>query len=54
MDDKTRKTPQETNELKDLPPKNLGKEVDQNVKGGSEPVNDLKSRLPSEPVNGLR
>ena len=54
MDDQTRKIPQESNDMKDLPPKKLGKDIEENVKGGADPVNGLKSPKPSEPVNGGR
>jgi hypothetical protein len=56
MDDQTRKNPPEVNVMQDLPPKQLGKDVEENVKGGSEPVNDLRTKSPSpvEPINGGR
>ena len=51
MDDPTRKNPQESSDLKDLPPKTLGKEFEANVKGGVTPINDLKRPRPAEPIN---
>jgi hypothetical protein len=51
MDDKSRTN---TQNLKDLPPRDLGKDVDKDVKGGSEPVNGLKTSKPIDPINGGR
>ncbi len=54
MDDTSRKNPQESLDMKDLPPKKLGKDLEETVKGGAEPVNDLKKPRPAEPIAGLR
>ena len=51
MDDQSRKNPEESIDMKDLPPKKVGKDIEESVKGGAEPVNGLKSPKPAEPVN---
>jgi hypothetical protein len=54
MDDKSRKNPQEPIDTKDLPPKKLGKDIEENVKGGAEPISDRKKPKPAEPISDGR
>ena len=54
MDDKSRKYPEPTTDMEDLPPKDVDKDVAASVKGGAEPVNNLKTTKPVEPINGGR
>ena len=53
MDDRTRKNPQDAIDTKDLPPKDLDKSFEANVKGGAEPVG-AKTVKPIDPINGGR
>jgi hypothetical protein len=54
MDDKSRKNPQESLDINDLPPKKLGKVVDEYVKGGAEPPNIKGKPKPAEPITDGR
>ena len=47
MADQTKK-----DQTKDLPPKTVSKNDADKVKGGAEPINDL--RKPAAPISGLR
>lgn len=49
MPDKTPKNPKDSPETKDLPPKKVAGNEEENVKGGFEPVNTGK--LGFDPVN---
>ena len=44
MPDKTPRNPKDSPETKDLPPKKVAKNEEENVKGGFDPVNERKLR----------
>lgn len=50
MDDQSRKNPQKSIDMKDLPPKKVGKDIQENVKGGAGPINGGKK--PAGPIDG--